>query len=84
MYKRTDELTEHVSRVVERGKKAGRIRIDIPTEDIVYSFGGMVMNVARILFHPAAGAVRFDAAEKARSINSILLCGVAAKKRTTA
>jgi AcrR family transcriptional regulator len=84
MYKRMDELIEYVTRVVERGKKTGRIRSDIPTEDIVYSFGGMVMEMSRVLFHPTAGAGRFDAAEKARSINSILLRGVAAKKRKTA
>jgi AcrR family transcriptional regulator len=78
--KRTEELIEYVSSVVERGKKAGQIRKDIPTEDIVYSFGGMIMNMTRGLYHPVAGAEPFHAAEKARSITRIFFDGVAIKK----
>jgi hypothetical protein len=77
--KKIEELIEFVSSVVERGKKAGRIRQDIATEDIVYSFGGMVTNMSRALFR-AVPAERFDAAEKARAISTMLFEGISTHK----
>jgi AcrR family transcriptional regulator len=77
--KRMEELIEFVSSVVERGKKAGRIRKDIATEDIVYSFGGMIMNMSRVLFR-AVRAERYDAAEKARAISTMLFEGISTHK----
>ena len=77
------ELVEFTSSVVERGKKEGCIRADIPTEDIVYCYGGMVMNTTRVLFHPRRGE-RFDPACKARAITSILLDGVRPEGRPVA
>jgi TetR/AcrR family fatty acid metabolism transcriptional regulator len=82
--KRMDELLEFVSSVVERGKKAGRIRRDVPTEDLVHIFGGMIMNMTRFLFHPAGRDEGFDAAEKARSITRVFLEGVVPAKNGTA
>ena len=81
--KRMDELIEFISSVVERGKKTGQIRKDIPTEDIVYSFGGMIMNMMQVLFHSAAEAKRFNAAEKARAISTILLEGISTHKENS-
>ena len=80
--KRMDGLLEFVSSVVERGKKAGRIRRDVPTDDIVHIFGGMVMNMTRFLFHPVSGDEGFDAAAKARSITRIFLEGVVPPRKT--
>jgi len=78
LHRRKTELIDYTFSVVERGKETGLIRRDVSTEDIVYSFGGMVMNITRILFHPGREE-RFDAAEKAKAIMRIALEGIAAK-----
>lgn len=79
---RRKEMVDFLRRVVDRGKEDGHIRRDIPTDEIVYSYEGIINNALHQLAYGQCidEKVKFNPEEKVKSIMKIFLEGVSSKK----
>jgi TetR/AcrR family transcriptional regulator len=72
-----ERLLTFEEEVIERGKREGQFRSDIPSRDMVYGFTGMVNFAMQSLFFAAPGEP-VDAVKRAGAIMKIFLEGVSA------